>query len=332
MHEYLYSLKHSELSRHLSNDELEGLLFYSKIETFSPGDLILEQGKESDHLYYILSGNVIITAKILSEGNTKLETLGPDNFLGEISYIEKIPCATSVIASNPVQCLLISRDYMELLSEFFPQTKYKIWLILSKQVCDRINKMHDKITAHLSSTNMIQKSLFGDVIQSLNKPTRLNLVESNLTPEMLQKYAIFKRFSLAELDELLKHADLLQTPSNCVLVDIRQAKPSNFIVIQGAVQSSIVHENKAAKLSVIGPGTLFASISCIEHDIDFAITFTTHEEALLLKIGEPGLTYLQHSKPFLWYKLYELVCRSLVVLEKSVDKLDIRLHIENYNR
>ena len=83
---------------------------------------------------------------------------------------------------------------------------------------------------------------------------------------------------------------------------------------------------------MIGPVTLFASIACINQDANFTITFTTCEPAILFKLAQEDLDYFQQQQPKLWFKIFELICKSLVELEKSMDKLDIRLNIEKYNR
>lgn len=330
--EYRDSLQNSVLGNLFNSQELEMLFTHSKILDFSAGETILQQGKQADGIYIIVDGTVILTAKLLGEGTTHLETLGPGNFLGEVSFIEKVPCATSGIARNHVRCLLITNTYVELLSEYLPETKYKLFNAISKQVCERLKKMHDKITHFISHSDMATRPLFSEIIQSLTKPTEIHFEDQAIDIARLEKFPLFHFFTKDEIDELFKHTVLLKAPKNCTLIRKGEKNASCYIVLHGAVQSSIIYENKAAKLSVIGPSTLFAGIACVDCDSKFTITFATCELAVLFKISESDLEFFQIHKPILWYKIFDLICKSLIALEKSVDKLDIRLNIETYNR
>lgn len=314
--------------------EKENNLLYShnEIKTFNRGEIILAQGKIINGIYVVIKGEVTIIAKMLGEGSIALETLGPGNFLGEISFIEKIPCSTSVVANHRMECLFISRLYMDLLTTFYPETKYKIYFSISSQVCDRLRKVHDKIIQIISLTEMSGKSFFKEMMHSFAKPHQTTLKKMGLSKEKLYNLSSLSEFTTKEKIELFKHAELLETPKHCTLIHKGEKTPACYFVLYGAVQTSILHDNKIAKLSVIGPSTLFASISCINNISTFTITFTTREPAILFKFSEENLNYFQKNHPAIWYKLFDLICRSLVVLEKSMDKLDVRLHVEIYNR
>lgn len=328
----LYRCLHDDLSKYLSREELEMMISHNRIMPFNEGQVILDQGKFSQGIYLIINGIVNVTAKLLGEGTTNLETLVHGNFMGEASFIEKIPCPTSMIASNDVECLFLSKTYIEFLTAYYPQTKFHLYKAISAQVCSRIKQVNDKIVKVISASEMTPKPLFGEIIQSLTKPVEIKREEATHIIDHLQQLPLFQAFQKDEISELLKHTILMKAPKNCTLIKKGDPNVSSYIVIQGAVQSSIVHENKTAKLSVIGPGTLFTSITCEDTDLSYTITFTTCEESILVKFSDTELSSIQQNLPTVWYKLYDLICRSLVALEKSVDKLDIRLNIETYNR
>lgn len=330
--EFKSALQNGVLGKYLDIDELEMLLAHSDIVDFHKGENILTQGKSCFGIYIIIAGTVSVTAKLLGDGTTQLEILGPGNFLGEVSFIEKIPSATSIIANDQVSCLLITDTYLKLLSAYFPHTKYKLFLAISVQVCTRLKVMHDKIIHFIENSDMTTQSLFGEIIQSLTKPTEIKDEEMFSQTKKLLQLPLFKYLSAEESEELLKHTVLLKAPKHCTLIRKDEKNASCYIVLHGAVQSSIIHENKVAKLSVIGPGTLFAGIACIDSNTTFTITFATCELAVLLRISETELRFFQNERPLLWYKIFDLICRSIIALERSVEKLDIRLHIEIYNR
>ncbi len=327
-----YQSLHEYLSRHLSAKELEMMISHNPVMFFQPGETILHQGKYATGIYLIISGTVLVTAKMLGEGITQLETLDHGNFIGEASFIEHIPCPTSMTAQNEVECLFLTKTYIEFLTAYYPEIKYHLYRAISAQVCARIKQVHDKIIKFMSESNMLSRPFFGDIIHSLTKPQEIHQEDISISSQEIHDMYLFQGFSSNEVTELLKHTILLKAGKNCTLIHKGEKNASNYIVIQGAVQTSIVQDNKIAKLSIIGPATLFTSISCEDLALSYTITFTTREETILLKLSDTGLDYIEKNLPTIWYKLYNLICRSLVALEKSVDKLDIRLNVETYNR
>ncbi|MDP1604226.1 MAG: cyclic nucleotide-binding domain-containing protein [Legionella sp.] len=327
----LSELPENRLGGYLDAHELDMLFTHSKIARFSEKDMILKQGEKSDGIYLIIEGEVSVIARIMGQGTTNIETLTPGHFFGEISFIEKGPNTTSFVAKTTVQCLIITSTYFELLSVYFPRTKYKILKVISEQICGRLKRMHDKTVTFITNSDMTIVSFFSWIAHSLTSPKQINFDEAGIVLEKLQKKSPFNLFNRDEFDVLINHGVLLKAPKNCKLI-YEGDNSSLYIVIHGAVQSSITQDSKSAKLSVIGPGTLFSSMSCIERDSSFTITFITCEQAVLFKISNKELDYLQSNHPELWYKLFNLICGSLVALGKSINKLDIRLNIETYNR
>lgn len=328
----IFDSLHTDLEKFLTKEELEMIISHNKMINFAPEEMILQQGKYCSGIYLVIHGKVIITAKILGEGDTELEILEHGNFLGEVSFVERIPCATSVTASSEVKCLLITRLYFEFLAAWHPETKYHLMLAIASQVCNRIKKLHDKIIKFISASGMTTTTLLGGIIQSLAKPVSISYEEADVDIKPLEDMFLFQAFENQELHELFHHAILIKAPKNCTLIRKEEKNASCYIVIHGAVQSSILHEGKTAKLSVIGPARLFSSIACINSDTPFTITFTTCEKSILLKFSEQDLEFFKTNHPEIWYKLFDLICRSFIALEKSVDKLDVRLNVETYNR
>ncbi|WP_035916067.1 cyclic nucleotide-binding domain-containing protein [Legionella lansingensis] len=327
----LGKLENSILGKYLTQSELDILIQHSKLSEFVSGDIILKQGEETDSIYIIIEGQVSLIARTMIQGSTNIETLGPGSFLGEICFIEKVPCPFSVIAKTHVKCLVINDTYFELLSAY-PEIKYKLLETLSRQVCDRLQRIHNKVTECITNSDMVSLSFLGKVVSTFNQPKQITFEGANLSKEQMMQKPIFKLFDNDELEMLFARMELLEASKNCKLIYEGEKRASCYIVLLGAVQSSIAHDNKLAKLSVIGPGTLFAGVACVDADYPYTITFTTCEQAILLKITDTLLADIQKEKPQLWYKLFTLICTSLVALEKSIDKLDIRLHIEAYNR
>jgi len=322
----------TEFNKHLDPEELAMITSKGATQSFEVGEVILQQGKASKKMYMVIEGCVEITVKIMGEGSTIIEKLGPGKFFGEISFIKGVVSPTSAIANNQVKCLVLDNLFFEMLSAYHPATKYKVLTIVGKQVCERLKKMHDKITDIISNSDMTTISFFGELMQSLTTPNEMTFTEANLSHNFLRKLQAFAAFSQEEVDELFKLGIILKAPKHTTLIHAGEMNSICFVVLQGAVQSSIIYNKKIAKLSVIGPETLFSSSTSVYQGLPFTITFTTCENAILFKLSETAIKSLQANMPLLWYKLFDLIFGSLIALEKSIDKLEVRLNIEIYNR
>jgi CRP/FNR family transcriptional regulator, cyclic AMP receptor protein len=308
------------------------LLKYSKYAAFSPGEHILQQGEKSNALFIIIDGKALVTAKILGEGTTTIASLNRGDIFGEISLLENTPCVTSVTANTQVHCILITNTYFEMLSLFFQETKYKIIKAITEQICERLVNLYKKILKQIHQSDMPSRSIFGEVVRTLAKPTAINFEEAEIDLIQLQKSKFFSLFDIDEIAIILDHAKLVKAPKKCILIhEFAQDSPF-YILLRGAVQSSIIENNIIAKLSVLGPYELFCSNEVIDSEKSAIINYTTCERAILLEISNSNLTLLQNTHPQLWYKIFDLICLSFIALEKSADKLDIRMHIELYNR
>lgn len=330
--ELLIQLKDSELRHRLTPNELDILVKHSKMSEFLPGEFILQQGKKAENIYLIMEGYVHVNARIMGQGASNINLLGPGCFFGEICLLGEEAYPTSVIAKTTVICLIINSFYFELLSASYPHIKYKLLEVLLGQISSRIKQVHNKIIHCIRHSDMASLSFFGKVINTFNQPKAVNFEEVQIDKGQLSKIPLFKLFEKKESLELINRMELLEASKHCKLIHEGEKTASCYIVVRGAVQSSIMQDNRLAKLSVIGPGLLFASVACIDSNSSYTISFSSCEQAILLKMPHAILKFFQNEKPSLWYKLYHLICISLVALEKSMDKLDIRLHIETYNR
>lgn len=322
----------NNLSDFLDEHELELLLKHSKMSSFTSGETILRQGEKTDKIYIIIEGSVLVSAQIMGRGVTNLEILHPGQFLTSIGLSEYGPCPTSFIATSKTLCLIIPNSYFELLSVDYPETKYKILLVMAEQICNRLKIIHDIATSFISDSDMSSLSFFERVVYSFNQPKKIIFEENHIDKALVQNMPSLKSFTKNEANFLCNHFTILDAPKNCTLIGGGEKNACCYVVLYGAIQSCIIKDSKLAKLSVIGPGTLLASIGCIDNTTSFNFTYITCEQTILCKLTESTLQLIKDNQPQIWYKLFNLICSSLTALKKSVDKLDIRLHIENYNR
>ncbi|MBA3661838.1 MAG: cyclic nucleotide-binding domain-containing protein [Gammaproteobacteria bacterium] len=326
------ALQDTPLCKYLNLAELEKLVAQCELRIYASGDLILEQGKKNIGMFIILDGIALVTAKVLGEAGTYLATLSRGNLFGEIGLIDQGPCATSVVASTTISCLHVSNKYFAMLAILLPEIKYKISCVIAFEVINRLQMLYQKITGIINNTDMTTRSLFGEVIQSLHRPSLISFAECLVSREELRQASLFEDFTHEEFETILSTAVFIKTSPQCTLIHENEKDAACYLVLKGAVQSGIIHNNKSAKLSVIGPIQFFCGLSLASDNQNELYNFTTCERAILMQFTQDQLQRLQRHHTVLWYKIFDWICKSLVALERSVDKLDVRLKSELYNR
>jgi CRP/FNR family transcriptional regulator, cyclic AMP receptor protein len=326
-------VEQGKLADYLKPDQIELLFQHCKAWSFKSGSFIVRQGQAAEGVYIIIDGSVDMVARILGEGNTNIDYLESGGLIGGISFIELKRSPASAIAKTNVTCLFVSNVYFDFLNAIDPDAKYQITKAINTQLCKSMKRTHDQAVKYISKSDMVGLSFIGRALHSATQPVTLELKgeqDDNLV--RLMQNPLMNIFSSEEKQELLMHSSFIRAPKNCILIHESEKQASCYIMLHGAVQSSILQDNKLAKLSVIGPGSLFAGIGCIDKKSTFTISFITCESAVLFKLSDEDLTYFKQKSPMIWYKLFSYISQSLVALAESVNKLDVRLHIESYNR
>lgn len=331
MSELKQALLQSHLCKYMDLNDLDLLITYSKTITFPARHILLEQGKQSLGTYMIIEGEALVTAKVMGAERINLAVLDKGNFIGEISLILKTPSTVSVVAKTSLSCLFISSAYFDMLTLFFPATKYKISKAITEDVCARLKNIYKKITAFMAHARMTSKSLFGEVFQSLTWPSETTLEAIGIDPKLVHLSGFFHVFNDEQFAIFLKHATVLDAVNHCPLIKEGEKNNACYIILRGAVQSSIRQVNKHAKLSVLPPLSLFCSMTYVD-GAPSVIEYLTCERTILLKISESSLEDLKKNHVEIWYLLYDHVCHSFAALEQAASKLDIRLNSELYNR
>lgn len=339
--EWINYMSHSEittiltttrLSQYLDSHELHVLTSYGKTVKFSAGNCIVKQGKIAKGIYIILDGTAVLTAKVLGEGFTKFASLGHGNFIGEVSMVDKKPSTISVIATSEMTCLFFSRDYLDTLALLHREICYQLKRAISDAIIENLGNFNQKIIKIMQQTHMETRSIFISLIESLHQPVLLNHTEAEIYIEQLPDLDFFHAFNPEEKTELFQHFELIKAPTECTLIEDGDVDSTFYIVLYGAVQSTIIHNNKVAKLSVLGPLEVFSSISIMDNTSPSIFNYMTCEQAVLLRMNQQHIELLQKNNMHVWYKVFDLICQSFATLARSAEKLDIRLNSELYNR
>jgi len=98
---------------------LEMLLRLQRVREVKAGEFVIKQGEEGTEAFVVVRGVLNVVRE--SNGHpTILAALGPGAIFGEMALVSRAPRAASVVAVEPVQLLVMSRDHLEELASREP--------------------------------------------------------------------------------------------------------------------------------------------------------------------------------------------------------------------
>jgi CRP/FNR family cyclic AMP-dependent transcriptional regulator len=120
----------------LDQDQLEAVSNFTFQKNFSPGELIVEEGRTGNGLYAIISGNVEAVKALGTEQERTVNRLGSGEVFGEMALLGEWPRTASVRAVDEVECLGIDRWVFLTQLERHPQVGIKMLQVLAQKLRD----------------------------------------------------------------------------------------------------------------------------------------------------------------------------------------------------
>src|SRR5438034_3977970 len=93
----------------LDPEALERLESFTFRKTFSPGEVVVEEGRTGNGLYVVLSGEVEVIKGMRGERPQMVARLGPGEPFGEMALLGEWPRSASVKAIDQVECAGMDR-------------------------------------------------------------------------------------------------------------------------------------------------------------------------------------------------------------------------------
>lgn len=118
----------------LSQDQLDAISSFTFQKTFSPGDLIVEEGDTGNGLYIIVSGNVEVLKGMGTESQVTLGERASGEVFGEMALLGDWPRTATVRSIDEVECLGIDRWVFLSLLERQPQICINMLQILAQRL------------------------------------------------------------------------------------------------------------------------------------------------------------------------------------------------------
>lgn len=145
--EALDALAYSPLFFDFNLDELAALLREMELVVFARGAILTEEGRPSDCLYILVSGQVVLSFGAPHDGPLRPLYLHPPDIIGEVGLILNAPRSATTRAVGPVKAVKLSRTFFHRLMGHKPQFSLSILRILAARL-ERTNQQVSQLYAN----------------------------------------------------------------------------------------------------------------------------------------------------------------------------------------
>ena len=148
-----------------SDENLRGILKLSKMITYEPGELIIEEGKYDNWIFFLISGKV----GIQKQGETIAVLQRKGDIFGEMGIIDGSPRSASIMAIDKTVCLAMDASYMDRLEGDEKITfNYILYRLFSEILVNRL-RIADEQLVKAKNENAVLKAENNRLRDELNK-------------------------------------------------------------------------------------------------------------------------------------------------------------------
>lgn len=119
------ALRTTALATDLSEAEVEILSGVVQVRDLADGEVLVAEGALDSRLHVVLKGRIDVVRQG-EHGRHVLQSLGPGDLVGELSFMDDVPRFAALVASGPTQVLALDRVDFETLIDRAPRIVYKV--------------------------------------------------------------------------------------------------------------------------------------------------------------------------------------------------------------
>ncbi|MBV6501734.1 MAG: cAMP-activated global transcriptional regulator CRP [Prosthecobacter sp.] len=124
-------------------NELQLLSSYGDSRSYEPGDFLIRQGEDNEHLFLVLRGKIEVLQEV--DGELKqVALLESGDSLGEVSVFDPGPASATVRAVSGAEVWHISKDSLDRLHTASPKVAYRLISRIATCLSHRLRTMNDK--------------------------------------------------------------------------------------------------------------------------------------------------------------------------------------------
>lgn len=141
------ALRQCAIFRGCTEEDLKQMSNDLARRTYGRGEVIVRRGDAADEMFVLLDGSVEVQITTEMGTRQRVDVLTAGMTFGEMAFLDNSTRSADVIASEPVECLVIPRDWFETLDEANPRLKISLLQETMREISARLRQATEEIGA-----------------------------------------------------------------------------------------------------------------------------------------------------------------------------------------
>lgn len=147
-------LHQNQLLQELNAEDVTAVLMLGETREVGKGEALFRKDTLADGIWLLEEGHVSILAGGGTEA-TRLATVGPGQFIGEMGLIDGKPRSASAWADSPVRALLLDRHALAALAQRHPGAALIITRNIARELSHRVRSSSDRLSEAPSESDTV---------------------------------------------------------------------------------------------------------------------------------------------------------------------------------
>jgi CRP/FNR family cyclic AMP-dependent transcriptional regulator len=297
--------------------ELYEILAFAAPFSLQAGALLFRQGDESDGMYVVAHGEIIVSARVPGDTEAELGRVGPGGILGELALLDRGFRSATAQARVPTTGFFFSEQFFKMLRLAQRVSALKVMQPICRVISQRVRDRVADLAAcaapggYTATLAHVEGMLTSVIERPAEWPEHQRQSIDDLVAEHLHVMPFFYRFTIKEVRELLRHGRLLDVQRGQLLWRRGERSARSYIVMRGAVRLSVQRQGLGELCMVLGPGQLVGAVSLMDGGPQ-PMDCVAREPSWLWETDVETLQGVLGGAQGISYKLFDAVVESLV--------------------
>jgi CRP-like cAMP-binding protein len=275
-HEVAAFLATVPLLEGMPDEELAELARVVRRRALAPGEVLWRQGDDFSAMLLVVEGRVSVSMDLPGGRQVEVTTVGPGDVLGEVPMIDGGRHSGTASVAEAATLLTLSRaDFAALVSRRHP-TAFTLKRRIAGVACARVRTQLAALAASLGGGGAARLP-----VEEISEDEFCGAPDS----KYVRRLAAFHEFDSLALWGFLTAGRYAFLPRGRTLITEGVPSSACFVMINGAVEKSIIRGDRRIRIGLAGPGQAFGYESLIDGGPS-PITATTRERTLVLVLPQ----------------------------------------------
>ena len=279
------------------------------------GTVLFRQGDESDGMYVVADGEIVVTARVPGDTTAVLGKVGPGGILGELALIDRGFRSATAQARVPTTGFFFSEQFFKMLRMAQRVSALKVMQPICRVISQRIRDRVADLAAAAPGDAAALVQVESDSGPLIERPVAWAAHQQrsldSLAGEHLHVMPFFHRFDAKEVRELLGHGRLLDLQRGQLLWRRGERPMRSYVVVRGAVRLSVRRGAFQEPCMVLGPGQLVGTVALVDGGTQ-PMDCIAREALWVWEADDEALRTMLSGTHGLSYKLFDTVVESVI--------------------